>query len=162
MEYIVKAEDIFRGKSVPMIPIDFNMTGKCAGQHKYTCRRNWTTGRHEYYNHTLRFNRVLMNENPKEYLENVVPHEVAHYIVSFMYPKTQSHGREWKDMMTMVMDRPATTRHNMDTTNSRRKVKRHVYRCSCQEHVISTVKHNRILRNHTTYRCKYCKTAIHQ
>lgn len=137
------------GQTFPAIPVKFDLTGKVGGSYcyRYDRRSGKTT-------HFFRFNRVLIRENLDEYLDQICPHEVAHYVARMIWGRgISAHGPEWKSVMTDVFKLAPDRCHSMDTTNA---AKRHyVYKCSCREHQLTKAIHNKILRGHS-YKCKPC------
>lgn len=158
LECVVKAEAHYRRKiSIPVIEfsgLDSNVSGK----YRYSKGRN-----------TLWFNaRFFENEKNGDYVLQTVPHEVAHYIVHVMYYylRPRPHGNEWKFVMESIFGRPALRCHDYDTgflkAKKSRNIKRFAYGCGCngEEHIISSILHNRILRG-SNRRCRICKERIH-
>lgn len=87
----------------------------------------------------VRFNPVLLNENVQYFIEDTIPHEVAHLIDHAVHPfknmgrrKGSSHGATWKAVMrTFGIDNP-TRCHRLNTVSSRVKyktIRRHIYKC---------------------------------
>lgn len=68
----------------------------------------------------LRFNLILLLENREHYLANVVPHEVAHLFVPFVFgdvwPRPSGHGSHWHEVMG-VLGVPANMYHTYDTSS---------------------------------------------
>jgi hypothetical protein len=69
------------------------------------------------------FNIKLAVQNPEEFYDFVVPHEVAHHVQTLLYPKSlktkEGHGKEWCKIMTTVFGIPADRYHQMDTSELR-------------------------------------------
>lgn len=69
------------------------------------------------------FNIKLAVKNLEEYLEIVVPHEVAHHVQSILFPKSlkvkEGHGKEWRKIMTTVFKIPSERYHRMNTDDVR-------------------------------------------
>lgn len=67
------------------------------------------------------FNIRLAVENPDEYYEQIVPHEVAHHIQFMLFPKSMKrlggHGKEWQNIMKNVFGLSPDRYHHMDTTD---------------------------------------------
>lgn len=67
------------------------------------------------------FNIKLAVKNPSEYLDQIVPHEVAHHVQYILFPKSMKklngHGKEWKNIMSNVFELAADRYHTMDTTD---------------------------------------------
>jgi len=86
----------------------------------------------------IRLNPVLLLENSEAFIEEVVPHELAHLLVWKHFGRVAPHGKEWKWMMQSV-------RRNTFP-----------YRCKCQEHQLTVRRHNRVVRGEAVYRCVHC------
>lgn len=110
--------------------ITFNVRGTCGGK--------------AYYNEwKVDFNATLAKDNLQTYLDDVVPHEVAHLATKIIYPealqrrmgqKRRPHGPEWASIMVALGADPKRT-HNMDTTEARVRTKvTYGYKCSCCGH----------------------------
>lgn len=140
------------GETFPEIPVKFDLTGSVGG---YFCWRQCrTTGKVTQY---FRFNRVLVRENLDEYLEQICPHEVAHYIARSKWGlEIKPHGAEWKSVMVNVFNLAPDRCHSMDTTSVEKLP--FVYRCACQEHRVSKRKHNRIRRG-GIYTCNHNRVS---
>ncbi len=149
MECKTKAEDYY-GVEIPVPKVSY-MTGACGGMMVTDLLSN---------EHELRINTVLAEDNLEEYLTNVIPHEMAHLVTHVIYGNVQSHGREWKGVMSGCYGlRPSRT-HNMDVSKVKRTTRKHRYMCGCREHMISTVMHNKISRGQTTRMCRHCRMII--
>lgn len=105
----------------------------------------------------VRFNPILLQENGADFINQVVPHELAHILVYQHFGRVQPHGIEWKMMMETVLGVPAETYHCFDTANT---AKQFSYRCDCQTHQLSTRRHNAIVRDGRVYLCKKCKGKL--
>ncbi len=53
----------------------------------------------------IRLNPVLLLENSEAFIEEVVPHELAHLLVWKHFGRVAPHGKEWKWMMESVAGR---------------------------------------------------------
>lgn len=106
----------------------------------------------------IRFNPTLLAENGAAFIQQVVPHELAHILVYQQFGLVQPHGKEWKMMMEQVLGVPAETYHCFDTTNVQGKTFEYV--CDCQTHQLSTRRHNAIVRDGRSYICKKCKKVL--
>lgn len=141
------------GETFPEIPVKFDLTGTVGGYFcVHTCRE---TGKVTQY---FRFNRVLARENLNEYLDQICPHEVAHYVaLSKWGRRIRPHGVEWKSVMVDVFNLAPDRCHTMNTTGAEKTP--YVYRCDCKEHRVSKRKHNKMLRG-GIYRCNACRKSI--
>lgn len=105
----------------------------------------------------IRFNPILLQENAPSFIEQVVPHELAHIIVFQQFGRVQPHGKEWKMVMESVFHLPAEIYHNFDLTNVQKQV---LYQCACQTHALSIQRHRAIQQSHRIYLCKHCKAPL--
>lgn len=106
-------------------------------------------------NKEIRLNAELCLKFPDKMTNEVLTHEVAHYIAFLIYPDSKPHGKEWKYIAkTFGMVNPAAT-HNMPTTKAK-NLKRFTYKCGCSTYTLSSIRHNRIRRKKAQYNCKYC------
>ena len=155
LEAVEKYVNIAKSKGyvVPHIPIDFSLTGACAGQ----AISKRLTG----YPVKMRFNVSLAERHLKEFCERTVPHELAHILQYMSHPTSKPHGKEWQHFCKILTGSTMERCHQYDTKGIKRtkNVKRYLYRCSCQTHKVSTTVHNRI-SNGQTYTCKNCKSRI--
>lgn len=71
----------------------------------------------------LRFNLILLVENEKEFMDVIIPHEVAHLVnrtvnkVPEGRKRLSAHGKEWKAVMTDCYDLPPDVTHSLDCTS---------------------------------------------
>ena len=124
----------------------FNQRGKSAGTAHL--QRN-----------LIKFNPILFTQNKQEFIDQVVPHEVAHIIAYQQYGKVKPHGKEWQHIMEYVFHRPATTTHTLDIKDVVGKQYR--YQCLCDTHLLTIRRHNNILKG-TKYICKKCGEVLSQ
>lgn len=113
----------------------------------------------------LNFNAKLMLENWDEYINQIIPHEVAHLVKNAVYGTSRkgammrSHGGYWSYIMRVFGINPDRT-HDMDVGNVAQPKRKFLYECACckQEFVLTSVKHNRKLRG--TKRYSHCGVDI--
>ena len=106
----------------------------------------------------IKLNRTLLLENPTEFINQVVPHELAHLIVYQVFGNVKPHGKEWKKVMTELFHLPAETCHKFDIKNVRGRTFH--YRCQCQTHLLTVRRHNKIQAGNVKYFCRQCQTEI--
>lgn len=110
-----------------------------------------------YSKYLLRFNIEMLATYGHDYIEDTVPHEVAHLVVyavnGMVAPrlpngKVDHHGEMWKAVMHLFNAKP-TRCHNYHTDTQVVKAndpKYHVYRCSkCNHHLRFTNKRHQML-----------------
>ncbi|CAI1847770.1 SprT-like family [Serratia proteamaculans] len=102
----------------------------------------------------IRLNPVLLMENQQPFIDEVVPHELAHLLVFRQFGRVPPHGREWRWMMESVLQVPASRTHQFEIASVQSKT--YPYRCSCQRHQLTVRRHNRVMRGESEYRCRQC------
>ncbi|MEE4485587.1 SprT family zinc-dependent metalloprotease [Serratia ficaria] len=102
----------------------------------------------------IRLNPVLLMENQQPFIDEVVPHELAHLLVFRQFGRVAPHGREWRWMMESVLRVPASRTHQFEIASVQSKT--FPYRCGCQRHQLTVRRHNRVLRGESEYRCRQC------
>jgi len=136
--------------------VDFSLKGRVGGQ--YLTRK-----------HVVRVNMVLFAENYDDYIENVIPHEVAHAFQRHIHNafcfdsgrRIMPHGREWKNIMIQFGKNPSTT-HNYDVSNSTQKTvaRDFIYNCGCRSYNFTIIRHRRAQKRQGTYSCRKCHTKL--
>lgn len=106
----------------------------------------------------IRLNAMLLAENGQAFIDEVVPHELAHLLVYRQFGRVAPHGKEWRYMMEHVLNVSARRTHHFDTASVQGKT--FPYRCKCQQHLLTTRRHNRIKKGETEYRCKQCREIL--
>lgn len=140
---LARANDYFQ-KSFHAPEVNYNVRGLKAGV-AYLTRNE------------IRFNPILLQENGAEFVNQVVPHELAHILVYQHFGSVAPHGKEWQMMMEEVLGVKAETYHCFDTTNV---AKQFAYQCACQHHWLSVRRHNAIQRGERDYLCKKCHSTL--
>lgn len=102
----------------------------------------------------IRLNPVLLLENQQAFVDEVVPHELAHLLVWKHFGRVAPHGKEWQWMMEHVLGVPARRTHQFAVSSVRNNT--FSYRCRCQLHQLTIRRHNRVLRGEAQYRCVHC------
>ncbi len=97
---------------------------------------------------------MLLQENQQAFIDEVVPHELAHLLVWKHFGRVAPHGKEWKWMMESVLGVPARRTHQFELESVRKNT--FPYRCRCQQHQLTVRRHNRVVRGEATYRCVHC------
>jgi len=139
--------------ALPEASIDFSLRGRCAGQAGVT--RNGQT--------SLRINQQLLAENLDDFLRHTIPHEVAHLVVNWKTRKKRRrprpHGPEWQAVMQECFGLEPVRCHDYVTTPARVVPRNYLYTCSCREHHLTSIMHNRISNSYQAL-CKACRTPL--
>jgi SprT protein len=115
---------------------------------------------HSSGNMKIRYNSGLLKRYGKKFIEQTVPHEVAHLIARRVYGRSiKPHGKEWQAIMS-YFNVPAERCHNYDTSDTHARTMRYFeYHCECRSHRLSAIRHNRVLSG-VTYLCRACGTSL--
>lgn len=131
-------------------------------------KRNGTTGGWCWYSRSeLMFQLDLAEHNGDDFLNQTVPHEVAHWIDKEVFgfqrcgSRRSIHGDTWKSIMRRVYGLNPDRCHDYDVSVTiTKKQDRYEYVCGCfTTHKISTTLHNKILRGEWR-KCKRCNQRI--
>lgn len=105
----------------------------------------------------IRLNPVLLLENQQQFIDQVIPHELAHLLVWHHFGQVRPHGKEWKWMMETVLNAPALRTHQFALCSLDRQLFH--YQCNCQLHWLTLRRHNKVLRG-AEYRCLHCGASL--
>jgi SprT protein len=152
--YIKRARQIFN-REFDFIPVSFNLTGRAAGMYKVSGDSG-----------LIRYNPFIFARYFDQNIATTIPHEVAHYVTDKMYGKSRGfvfrsrrikpHGQEWKEVMhAFGADASRTFNLNLEGLPVR-KYRYFSYDCECDQHQLSSRRHNRVLRNQRKYYCQKC------
>jgi len=109
--------------------------------------KNWTGGIAYRGRNLVRYNLILLVENEKHFIENIVPHEVAHIVVNKtarLEPgdkrkRIMPHGKEWKFVMTEIFKVPANPKHTYDCSSIEKNSKRKSSRRARVENALNVI-----------------------
>lgn len=135
------------GRVFPAVPVLFDLKGTACGMYKL-----WRDRR------VIRFNPWIFARYYEDSLATTVPHEVAHYLTDMVYGlrHIRPHGAEWKRLMAVFgADDSVRSDYSLEGI-PRRTMSRHAYRCNCRVHQLSALRHGRVLRGLSQYRCRAC------
>ncbi|WP_250657232.1 SprT-like domain-containing protein [Alkalimarinus coralli] len=152
------ANDYFN-QSLVVPDVRFDLRGKSAGQARFEYGRAY--GLVKKAKPVIRFNRLLMEENPLAFVNEVAPHEAAHVIANQLYGRNiKPHGPEWQMIMRSVLNVEPSVTHQFDI--SRASPKPYVYQCKCPglTHSLSAIRHNRVQRQKSSYLCRKCSSRL--
>ncbi|GLO59876.1 protein SprT [Vibrio sp. MACH09] len=144
IKYIHLAENQL-GNKIPVPSVGFKLRGKVAGK---AYLQQWH----------IRLNPVLFRENPLAFINEVIPHELAHLLTFQKFGKVRPHGTEWKAMMEDVLSSPAKTTHSFDISSVQGRT--FEYHCQCQMHALTIRRHNKVRTNKASYHCRQCQQLL--
>lgn len=121
-------------------------------------QRGTTAGSAWLQHWEIRLNPLLLQENQQAFIDEVVPHELAHLLVFARFGKVQPHGKEWRWMMENVLQVPARRTHRFAVKSVQGRT--FAYQCSCRQHELTVRRHNRVQRGETEYRCRDCGKTL--
>ncbi|MCU7843062.1 MAG: SprT-like domain-containing protein [Candidatus Thiodiazotropha sp. (ex Monitilora ramsayi)] len=109
---------------------------------------------------TIRYNLEILRENDQAFMRETVPHEVAHLVARQLYgSRIKPHGKEWRSIM-QAFGAMAKRCHNFPINPlNTRKMRYYPYRCSCKDHQLSAIRHNRSQAG-VVYLCRTCGSAL--
>jgi len=139
-----KAEKLF-GVDLSGVRVRFDLHGMAAGQ----------TMTHK---NLLRFNRAIAERGLDTFLQETVPHEVAHLVCHVLYGRcVRPHGPEWQQIC-LALGGNGERCHRFEATPARR-VRRYNYLCGCRTWALSSVRIKRMRRG-VTYSCRKCGESL--
>lgn len=147
-------------RSLPIPKLELGHLGRCAGRANFA--RN-----------IIEINVDFCNNGNFDYIRDVtLPHEVAHIVTEFIHFKdyrskginvsNPPHGPLWKQMMRLI-GLPPNRCHSLSVSNvkTRTVVRPYVYKCNCNVHYLTELKHKRFQSGHYTMcRCRICKQTL--
>ncbi|BBG59663.1 SprT-like family [Providencia rustigianii] len=120
-------------------------------------QRGTTAGSAYLKDWEIRVNPTLLIENPDDFVDEVIPHELAHLLVYQVFGRKgiAPHGNEWKWMMQHVLEVPAKRTHNFAVASV--KSQTFTYLCGCNvTHELTIRRHNKVQRGENQYLCRRC------
>lgn len=163
LECVQHAEQ-FYNIDLPHLAIDFSLRGQTAGQ---LCAQQSAFSS----SYKIRINLKLAQANLNDFIIDVIPHEIAHFIILWTYgiqkrrgrKRIRPHGPEWQAVMLQCFERPPEIYHSFELPEKQaktRQMKTYAYTCGCQTHELSAIRHNKITQKGTKYLCKFCHNAL--
>lgn len=108
---------------------------------------------------TVRLNGDLFKKYPEFITDEVLIHEVAHYVTNKLYGYVKPHGVQWKMVASRLgIPNPKAT-HSMPVSKAK-EYRRIRYVCDCSSHMLTAIRHNRILNGQSEYYCRKCRGKL--
>jgi SprT protein len=135
---------------IPQFQVRFDLRGKAAGMARFHPQGDWI----------IRYNQAMLAENGQAFIDQTVPHEVAHLVARAVHGAgIRPHGAEWQSIMTLFGAKPVRC-HNFNLSRKHRRSMRYFpYRCACGDHQLSAIRHHRCLSG-VTYLCRRCGSPL--
>lgn len=107
----------------------------------------------------LRFNPVLLSDNRRAFFDEVIPHEMAHWLVFHLVNGTRvrPHGREWQTVMRDLFGLTPNVTHIFDIQKAQPRP--YLYQCGCQEYRFTAKRHSLVVTG-KRYRCRQCAQTL--
>lgn len=102
----------------------------------------------------IRLNALLLQENQQSFIDEVIPHELAHLLVFRQFGRVPPHGKEWRWVMETILQVPANRTHHFAISSVQSKT--FTYQCQCQQHALTIRRHHRVLNGKNVYHCRHC------
>ncbi|WP_392559180.1 SprT family zinc-dependent metalloprotease [Orbus mooreae] len=109
----------------------------------------------------IQINLNMLLENSDDFINEVIPHELAHLITYKQFGRVKPHGKEWQSVMTQVFRLDAKRTHSFSLPKPTQQNRYH-YHCQCQEHLLTKIRHNKIQHKQIQYCCKRCGEVLKQ
>jgi|LakMenE18May11ns_1017448.scaffolds.fasta_scaffold9959282_11 SprT protein len=110
-------------------------------------------------NNCVYLNHDLFRKNKKRFLDEIIPHEVAHLVAEALSPRESPHGGTWKIVMQSVFSLKPERCHSMETKGIGRTTQKFLYICACQKHEVGIIRHNKV-QSGKKFRCVKCKKEL--
>lgn len=112
----------------------------------------------------IRLHKLGLEKYGDEFINGTLVHEFAHILQYCNCSNSQPHGLEFKLFMKLLGGDPSRC-HNYNLRDLlpekvRKTAKTFTYKCKCQEHQLSTIRHNRIRYGKEVYSCTKCNTIL--
>jgi SprT protein len=129
---------------VDNLKVEFGLSNSIAGT-AYTHSRR------------IKYNITLAKENQSDFINETIPHEVAHILANRYYQSNCGHKAGWKRVMLLLGKTPSRC-HSYDVSNvGRKKIK---YNCPCGESFYVGINLHGKIQNGSNHYCTKCKTRL--
>ena len=137
------------------VPVDLDSTDSLVWFHNATTLAAYVFP--EKFGNRVFLNWRLFSENRKLFVEQIIPHEVAHLYQRVIAPGEKMHGECWRELM-LALKLPVSVAYDWREPKSRYKSV-FIYDCDCQQHELSPRQHRDQTRQHRGY-CTACGADI--
>lgn len=136
------------------ILVKWDLKGRVAGYAKYSPRSSIPF--------TVRLNFDLMIQNAEDFIEDTIPHEVAHIVIYCIYNernlKVKPHGPEWQHVAKTLGC--SGKRTHSYVVEKARQTQKFVYRCACKTWEVGLNRHRKIQGGKMFFTCRACKCRL--
>lgn len=120
-------------------------------------QRGRTAGTAYLQRNEMRFNTYMLQQDADKFIDQVVPHELAHIVVYQVFgAKVRPHGKEWIAVMEHLFNVEANRTHDFDVPKPRNLF---LYQCTCQVHEFTAHRHGRAVKG-MQYLCRNCRSPL--
>lgn len=156
------------GKNIPSIPLKFSQMGRRAGICHIEYKMSECSYKCDPRSTYIVINPDFLKNYYDDMLNDTCPHEVAHYVSTFLYgQRGDGHGWNWKSVMNWMGISAANRCHeySLEGVKVRRTNRNYQYSCNCKIiHMLTLKKHERhqwYLKNGSKgLACSQCHTPI--
>lgn len=151
---LVEHANLYYRRRMLVPEILFDLKGATAGQ---LITRTITRSKKVYQ---IRLNHRLMKDNMTFFLDQVLPHEIAHMVVDRVYgARVKPHGIEWQSVMRQCFRVDPARCHSLEVEPARQHRRDYIYRCDCQQHEFTARRHKNAQKG-SQYICRTCGSEL--
>jgi len=154
-----QANEFYNLGRLPLPEIDFSLRGRIAAQAGWRISPRGES--RQAAKLRLRFNLQAYAAHPAEMLNETVPHEISHLVVVLLWGGgCRPHGAQWQQVMRDCFGLEPQRTHRLPLKPTRTLSRDFVYACACRKHYLTRIRHGRIERGQSAYRCKDCGNIL--
>lgn len=137
-------------RRMPVPEIQYDLRGTTAGQLVIL------PGVNSLLRYTIRLNSKMLMHHTEAFIQEVVPHEVAHLVVDWIYKRrVKPHGVEWREVMVHCFKSAPNRCHDLPVEPARKHQRKYPYLCRCEKHFFTERRHRLAIKG-SRYVCRAC------